>query len=95
MAADRGVDYHGQGFSGEVVDDAQDAAAPALGQGVGDEVQTAALVRTIRQGHGRTGSRGSFATPPSAHGQALLVVEPEQLLLFCTWPGLPRRTASR
>jgi hypothetical protein len=37
MAADRGVDDQGQGLAGEVVDDAQDAEAPAPAEAVSDD----------------------------------------------------------
>jgi hypothetical protein len=48
--------------------------------GLGDEVEAPALVRPVRQGHGRTGAGGALAATPSADRQALLSVEPEELL---------------
>src|SRR5262245_38952162 len=44
LAGERVVGNGGQTLAAEVVDDAQDAKAPAIGQGVGDEVEAPALV---------------------------------------------------
>jgi len=80
-AADRGVHHQGQRLAGEVVDDAQDPEAPAPAQGVSYEVQAPALVRSIRQRHRRPRAGGALAATAPAHRQALLAVEPEELLL--------------
>ena len=72
MAADRGVDDQGQGLAGEVVDDAQDAEAPPPAEAVGDEVQAPALVRSVRQGLGRTRAGSPLADASAAHRRAFL-----------------------
>ena len=80
-AADRCVDHERQRLAGEVVDDAEDAEGSPPGQGVGDEVQSPALVGPVRRGHGRPRTCGALAASPATHRQALLAVEAMELLL--------------
>ena len=80
LAGERVVDDGCQALPAEVVDDAQDAEAPAVGQGVGDEVEAPALVGILRDRHRRSGAESSLAATALAHRQPLLAVEPVELL---------------
>lgn len=54
-AQDRRVDDRRQAFAAEVVDDAEHAEPPAVRQGIRHEVERPALVRFLRDCHGRPG----------------------------------------
>src|SRR5260370_25090600 len=79
--AQGGVDHRRQALATEVVDDAQDAEAAAVAQGVGDEVERPALDDSDRQRHrcSRTYCPLSPSTP--AHHQPLFPVQSIQLLV--------------
>lgn len=80
LAGQRVVDHGCKALSAEVVENTENAKAPAVDQSIRDEVQAPALVRSLRDCHRRSGSQGSFATATLAHGQPLLPVEPIELL---------------
>lgn len=63
FARDRVVDDGGQALAAEVVDDAQDPEAAAVGQRVGDEVEAPALVGILRDCHRLLGTQSRLATP--------------------------------
>ena len=63
FARDRVVDDGGQAFPAEVVDDAQDPEAAAVGERVGDEVEAPALVGILRDRHRCLYGRCSVKAP--------------------------------
>src|SRR5215218_7020788 len=80
QAGERGVHHQGQAFPREVINQREDAEAPAAHQRVGDEVERPAQIAILRDGHRRSGTESAFATAALAHGQPLLLVEPIELL---------------
>ena len=70
-----------QTFPGEVVDDGEDAEAPAVAQLVMQKIERPALVRTLRQGQRRPSPERSLAAAATANLQPFLGIEPAQLLM--------------
>ena len=70
-----------QAFPREVVDDRQDAEAPAIGERIRQEVQAPALIGALRQRHRRPRAQGTLAAAAPAHLQPFLAVEPTELLV--------------
>lgn len=81
LARERRVDHQRQALPRAVIDHDQDAEAPTVVERVGDEVEAPALVRLLRHGGRCPRAKGSFAPTPPAHGQPLLPIEAEQLLV--------------
>jgi hypothetical protein len=79
-AGDRGVGNRRQALAGEVVDHHQDAQAPG-GQAIRDEVERPALVWRLRHSQRRPRAGRTLAAAAAAHRQALLPVQPLQLLM--------------
>jgi len=79
-ARDRVVDYGRQALPAEVIDDTKNPEPAAIRQTVGDEVQGPSLVRLLRDRHRHSGAQYSLAAAALAHRQALLLVEPVDLL---------------
>jgi len=77
----RGVGDQRQAFTGEVVDDDEDAEAPAVAQLVMQKIERPALVRTLRQGQRRRCPEHSLAAAATANLQPFLGIEPAQLLM--------------
>ena len=80
QTGERGVYDQAEAFPREVIDQRQNAEAPAAHQCVGHEVERPAQVTILRDSHWRPGAEGSFASAALAHGQPLLLVEPIKLL---------------
>ncbi len=80
FARDRVVDDGRQAFPAEVVDDAQDPEAAAVGQRVGDEVEAPALIGILRDRHRCSRAERTLAATALAHRQALLAIESVELL---------------
>ncbi len=79
-AGNRVIDHRRQTFPAEVINDTQNAEAPAIDQGVRDEVQRPTLVRPLGERHGRTSAERPFPPATLADRQAFLLVQPVQLL---------------
>jgi hypothetical protein len=80
-AADRGVGDRRQAPTGEVVHDRQNPEPPSPGQHIGDEVERPALVGCLRQGDRCARAGCALAATAAANRQALLAIEPVQLLV--------------
>ena len=79
-ARGRVVHHRRQTRPAEVVDDAQNAEAPTVDQGSGDEVQRPALVRSLRTPQGRPRAQRPRAAAAVAHRKTFFPVQPVQLL---------------
>ena len=79
-AGERDIGDEAYAFPVEVVDHRQDAKAPAVGQRVRHKVQRPALIDPLRDRHRRPRSQCPLAPAALANGQALLLVEPIELL---------------
>ena len=75
-AGDRGVGDCRQALPGHVIDDVEDAEAPAAGELVVDKVERPAGIWLGLDEDGRAGSHRLAATSAFAHGQSLLAIEP-------------------
>src|SRR5262249_51391917 len=74
--ADRGIDVDRQAGAREIVDNGQNAKAPAVVEHIDDEVERPALIdpgRRAEPGHAARHAPPAFAT---ADGEALLRIEP-------------------
>src|SRR6476620_9655545 len=91
MARQRGAGHERQALTSEVIDDHQHPEAAAVREQVGDEVEAPALVEPLRQGHWRPRAQRSLAPAATTHGQALLAVEPEELLVVDLLPLSPQQ----
>ncbi len=80
QAGERGVHHQAEAFPREVIDQREDAEAPAAYQRVGHEVERPAQIAVLRDGHRRSGTESPFATAALAHGEPLFLVEPIELL---------------
>lgn len=80
QGGERGVDDQAEALPGEVIDQGQDAEAPAAGERVHHEVERPAQVLILRDRHRRPRAQRPFTATTLAHRQPLLVVEPVQLL---------------
>src|SRR5580698_2545792 len=65
---------------GEVIDQREDAEAPAADQRVSHEVERPAQIAVLRDRHGCPRAQGSLATATLAHRQPFFPVEPIKLL---------------
>src|SRR5579863_3579101 len=79
QAGERGVDYEGEAFPGEVIDHSEDAEAAAAYQRVSHE-ERPAKIAILRDSHRRSGTDSPLATATLAPRQPLLSVEPIELL---------------
>lgn len=79
-ARDRGVNHGGEAFLRDIVDHVEDPEPPPLGELVMHEVDRPARVRQGHRQQRRPCSRHLLAPPLHAHRQALLSVEPLDLL---------------
>ena len=77
----RGVGDEPDALAGEVVDHRKDPEPPTAGERVGHEVQRPALVAALRDRHRRPDAERPLATAATPHGQPLLAVKSEQLLV--------------
>src|SRR6185312_964865 len=77
---ERGVRHQAEALSGAVIDQGEDAEAPAAHQRVRDEVERPAQVPVLRDRHRRPGPESPLAAATLAHGQPLFLVEPVELL---------------
>jgi hypothetical protein len=80
QAGERGVHHQAQALPGEVIDQREDAEAPSAHQGIRDEVERPAQIATLRDRHWCPGAESPLAAAALAHGQALFLVEPIELL---------------
>ena len=82
QAGERGVGDQRQAFAGEVVDDGEDAKAPAVAQLVMQKVERPALVGTLRHGQRCPGAERPLATAATADLKPFLDIEAAQLLVI-------------
>src|SRR6185312_6675453 len=76
----RGVGHQPEAFPGEVIDQSEDAEAPATHQRVHDEVERPAQIPVLRDRHRRPSAQSPLAATAFAHGQPLFLVKPVELL---------------
>src|SRR5271166_433291 len=79
-AGERDIGDEAYAFPVEIVDHRQDAKAPPIGERIRRKVQRPALIDPLRDRHRRPRSQSSLAAAALANGQALLFVEPIELL---------------
>ena len=70
QTGERGVYDQTEAFPREVIDQRQNAKAPAAHQCVGHEVERPAQVTILRDSHWSPGAEGSFASAALAHGHS-------------------------
>jgi hypothetical protein len=80
QTGERGVDHQGQAFSGEVIDQREDAEAPSAHQRVRHEVERPTQIAVLGNRHRRPCTESPFAATALAHHQPLFLVEPVELL---------------
>src|SRR5262249_32069578 len=68
----------GQAFPGAVIEDRQDAEAPAAGELIGDEVERPAVVGHKRHRHRSARSQSPFAAAALPYHQPFLAIDAEQ-----------------
>jgi hypothetical protein len=76
------IDEHGQGFSGEVVDNTERSEAAAIAEGIRHEVQAPSFICLFRQEYRRTRACRPLSPTSSLHGQAFLGIDPIDLLVI-------------
>ena len=79
-AGKRGIHHQAEAFPGEVIDQSEDAEAPATHQRVSHEVERPAQIPILRDRHGCPGAESSLAATTLAHRQPFLLVKPVELL---------------
>ena len=72
---DRGVGDRTQTFLGDVIDDVQNAEAPATGELIVDKIQRPARIGLGLHQYWRPRANGLAASSASAHGQAFFPIE--------------------
>jgi hypothetical protein len=77
---ERGIDHQAKALPGAVIDQGEDAEAPAADQRVHDKVERPAQVPVLRDRHRCSGAESPFTAATLAHGQPLFLVEPVELL---------------
>jgi hypothetical protein len=78
---ERGVHHQTEAFPGEVIDQREDAEAPAAHQRIRDQVERPAQIAVLRDGHRRSGAESALSATAPANGQPLFSVEPIELLV--------------
>ena len=86
-ARDRAIGDERQALPSAVIDDCQDAEAPAIDQLVVNEVEAPALIRHQRHLDRPPGSQRPLASTAPAHAQPLLPVETLHRFRLTSWPS--------
>src|SRR5262245_9754765 len=76
----RGVGHQAQAFSGEVIDQREDAEASSAHECVRHEVERPAQIATLRDRHRRPGAESPLASAALTNRQAFLLMQPIELL---------------
>lgn len=85
-ARQRDIDNRRQGLACKVIDHTERPEPPAITQGIGDEVEAPSLVRSLGKVHRAAGADRALAAAPALHGETLLLVDPEDLLVVGAQP---------
>lgn len=64
-------------------------------QGIGDEVEAPSLVRSLEKVRRAAGADRALAAAPALHGETLLLVDPEGLLVVGAQPSRSSSIPSR
>src|SRR5262249_40018132 len=89
--SDRGIDVDRQARTGEIVDDRQNAKAPTVVEYIDDEVERPALIDAGGRAEPRHAASHAAPTLATAHGEALLRIEPIDTLEIDGKPFTPKQ----